>query len=243
MVDTSLRAAPPDWCCYPAFQPVSLRLFLDTADVQAWEEWMPSGLFQGITCNPTLLRRAGLSCSLHQLASLSQRALALGAAELHLQAWGADARAYAGCGRELAALAPERVVVKLPITRDGALAARELVDSGVSVTLTAGYEPHQVVLATALGVTYLAPYLGRLLDLGRDGHAQLIQMQRCVEGLGAPLRLLVASLRQPSDLTILAAAGLDTFTISPALAEALFAVEATLAAAKQFEADALAKPQ
>lgn len=222
---------------------MSLRLFLDTADVQAWEEWLPSGLFHGITCNPTLLRRAGQSCSFDHLASLSHRALALGAAELHLQAWGGDARAYAACSRDLAALAPGRVVVKLPITREGALAARELIDGGVSVTLTAAYESHQVVLAAALGATYLAPYLGRLLDLGRDGHGQLIQMQRCVDGLGAPLRLLVASLRQPSDLPILAAAGLDTFTISPALAEALFAVEATLAAAQQFEADALAALQ
>ena len=63
-------------------------------------------------------------------------------------------------------------------------------------------------------------------------------MRRCIDGLGAPLRLLVASLRQPSDLAILAAAGLDTFTISPALATALFEVEATLAAAQQFELDA-----
>jgi transaldolase len=63
-------------------------------------------------------------------------------------------------------------------------------------------------------------------------------MQRCLDGLDTPLRLLVASLRQPKDLTILAAAGLDTFTISPKLATSLFDIEATLQAAQQFEADA-----
>ena len=75
--------------------------------------------------------------------------------------------------------------------------------------------------------------------LGRDGHTELIRMQRCVRELHSPLRLLVASLRSPNDLALLAAEGLDTFTISPAIAEALFAVEPTEAAAAQFERDAL----
>jgi transaldolase len=70
-------------------------------------------------------------------------------------------------------------------------------------------------------------------------------MQRIVEGVarpvqaGAALRLLVASLRSAEDLARLAAEGLDTFTISPAIAAELFAVEPTLAAADQFESDAL----
>jgi transaldolase len=110
--------------------------------------------------------------------------------------------------------------------------------AGVSITFTACYEPAQVLLAAALGADYLAPYLGRISDLGRDGHAELIRMQRCVDGLASPLRLLVASLRQPDDLARLAAEGLNTFTISPLIAEALFSCGATEAAAAQFERDA-----
>jgi hypothetical protein len=140
----------------PLLQTMRLRLFLDSADVKAWEEWLPSGLFHGITCNPTLLRRAGQPCRLDTLAALTRRALELGAGELHLQAWGADAQAYAACGRELAALAPGQVLVKLPITRFGALAARELIALGMPVTLTAAYEPHQALVATALGLALVA---------------------------------------------------------------------------------------
>ena len=106
------------------------------------------------------------------------------------------------------------------------------------MTFTACYEPAQVLLAVALGVDYIAPYLGRISDQGRDGHAELIRMQRCVQALGSPLRLLVASLRAADDLARLAAEGLNTFTISPAIAEGLFAVEPTEAAALQFELDA-----
>jgi transaldolase len=216
--------------------PMALRLLLDSADPADWDAWLPSGLFQGITTNPTLLRRAGQPCTLDALAALTARALALGAAELHLQAWGADLEA---CGRALAQLAPGRIWVKLPITRAGAAAARSLIAEGWPVTFTACYEPAQVLLAAALGADYIAPYLGRIGDLGRDGHGELVRMQRCVEGVGSTLRLLVASLRSPDDLARLAAEGLDTFTISPAIAAALFAVEPTEAAADQFERDAL----
>ena len=155
--------------------------------------------------------------------------------ELHLQAWGGD---LLTCGRALADLAPERIWIKLPITRAGLEAARDLQADGLRVTFTACYEPAQVLAAIAIGADYIAPYLGRISDLGRDGHAELIRMQRAVDGLGSPLRLLVASLRSPDDLARLAAEGLDTFTISPAIAEALFSVEATEAAARQFELDA-----
>ena len=228
--------------CAAATSPMALRLFLDSADPSAWAEWLPSGLFRGVTTNPTLLRRAAQPCTLEHLAALTALAIEHGVQELHLQAWGSDLLA---CGRALVQLAPGRIWVKLPITRAGASAARSLIAEGCPVTFTACYEPAQVLLAAALGADYIAPYLGRITDLGRDGHAELTRMQRIVEGVApsagarSPLRLLVASLRTPDDLARLAAEGLDTFTISPSIAEALFAVEPTLAATDQFERDAL----
>jgi transaldolase len=226
-----------------------VRLLLDSADPLSWAEWLPTGLFRGVTTNPTLLRRAAQPCRLDHLAALAAQALELGVQELHLQAWGADLLA---CGRALAQLAPGSIWVKLPITKPGAAAARALIAEAIPVTFTACYEPAQVLLAAALGADYIAPYLGRISDQGRDGHAELIRMQRIVDTMNAlnranttaaaqapSLRLLVASLRSPDDLARLAAEGLGTFTISPSIAEALFAVEPTLAAADQFERDAV----
>jgi transaldolase len=96
----------------------------------------------------------------------------------------------------------------------------------------------QVLVAAALGVRYIAPYLGRIGDLGRDGHAELIAMQRALDGVAATTRLLVASLRHPSDVTRLAAGGLSCFTLAPPLAAALIDSDATAAAVAQFERDA-----
>jgi transaldolase len=219
---------------------MTLRLLLDTADPLAWAEWLPTGLFQGVTTNPTLLLRAGRPCTLAELARLTDAALDQGMGEVHLQAWGADAQALEACGLALAALAPGSVLVKLPITRMGIAAARPLIARGVPVTFTACYEVPQVLLAAALGARYIAPYLGRIQDLGRDGLADLTAMQRVLSGVASGTRLLVASLRQPSELTTLAAAGLDCFTLAPPVAAALLGGEATAAAAQQFERDAAA---
>ena len=83
---------------------MALRLFLDSADPKAWQQWLPSGLFHGVTTNPTLLRRAAQPCSLDNLAALSRTALAHGIAELQLQAWGGTEAEMLRCGQALAAL-------------------------------------------------------------------------------------------------------------------------------------------
>ncbi|MEB3332719.1 MAG: transaldolase family protein [Synechococcaceae cyanobacterium] len=221
---------------------MSLRLLLDSAELNAWQAWLPTGLFHGLTTNPTLLRRAGVPCRIEALDALTSQARRLGCRELHLQAWGASAAELIACGQRLAGLDRERVVVKLPLHHDGAAAARALIEAGVPVTLTACYDPPQVLVAAALGASYIAPYLGRISDLGRDGHAELQTMQRCLDGIGSGTRLLVASLRTPADLSRLAAAGVSSFTIAPAIAAALLEHPATLAAAAQFERDAGADP-
>lgn len=214
---------------------MALSLLIDSADPQDWSELWPLGLFQGITTNPLLLQRARRPCTLAALAQLTSEALALGCGELHLQAWGSNAQELLACGQALAALAPDRVVVKLPLTQMGLLAAKPLVEAGERVTLTACYGVAQVLTAAALGCTYVAPYLGRISESGRDGCAEVLHMQRCLAGLGASTRLLVASLRSTDELTHLAPAGIDTFTVAPPLARQLWIHGATETAVAQFE--------
>jgi transaldolase len=216
---------------------VAPHLLLDSADPVAWGELWPLGLFRGLTTNPTLLRKCGHGCDLGRLATLVASARSIGCAELHLQAWGTTNEELLVCGRALLALAPELVVVKLPLTEAGLCAARLLLADGERVTLTACYSAPQVIAAAALGATYVAPYLGRISDGGHDGCAEVISMGRCLQGLGSSTRLLVASLRSVAELTRLAAAGIDTFTLSPQLARQLWCHSATTAAAAQFEAD------
>jgi len=194
-----------------------LRLFLDSADPTSWDQWLPLGVFHGVTTNPLLLERAGQACTLDNLAVLGDRAFALGAQEIHLQAWGEDVDQFVACGRKLATLAPQ-VAVKVPATADGLMAARQLLSEDIAVTLTAVYNAGQVLAAAALGCRYAAPYLGRLDDLGRDGTAEVIAMQELLQNTDSSTRLLAASLRSWDKVVELAWEGLDTFTFGPEVA-------------------------
>ena len=63
---------------------MALRLFLDSADPADWRQWLPTGLFHGVTTNPTLLKRAGQPCDLASLRALSHEALALEIGRAHV---------------------------------------------------------------------------------------------------------------------------------------------------------------
>lgn len=215
-----------------------IRFFLDTADIKKWQTWLPIGLFYGVTTNPLLLKRAKVICAVEQLEELAKQAFSLGAKEVQLQTWGTSVEALINTGKLLAAI-DERIVVKVPVTQIGVQAASQLISQGIRITLTGVYAVHQVLIAAALCADYAAPYLGRINDLGRNGREDLVAMQRSIFGVGSATRILVASIRSVDDITFLATHGMNTFTFSPAIAEAFFDVSATNQAAIDFEQAAL----
>lgn len=212
----------------------SLRFFLDTAELAQWEKWLPTGLFYGVTTNPVLLKAAGVACTHSVLRDLAREAFHHGAQEVQIQTWGRTTEAYLENARELAIVDP-RVVIKVPTNEAGIVAAKILIGEGIRVTLTAVYTPAQALLASVLGASYSAPYLGRMNDAARDGFGDISAMQKAVGATGSATRILVASLRGAGDVARLAAEGLDTFTFSPKVAESFFSDELATAAIEAFE--------
>jgi transaldolase len=113
-----------------------LRLYIDSAEKQDWEAFLPTGLFYGVATNPKLLRKAGLAFEVDHLADLANSAFKLGAMEIHLQVWGREVGKMQEVGKGLADI-DSSVMVKVPITPAGVLCANELIAEGCNVTLTA----------------------------------------------------------------------------------------------------------
>ena len=188
------------------------------------------------TTNPTILERCGVPCTVPEIHSLAKDVYELGAREFMCQAWGGSADELFANGVALSLLpgfpAP---VVKVPVTAVGVEAAARLQEAGVRVCLTACYASTQALVAGSLGVEYLAPYLGRMSDNGKNGLGECATMQQIVDGLGAKTRILVASIRDVESMAELATQGCDTFTFSPDIARALFSERLTEEAARAFE--------
>lgn len=207
------------------------RFYVDSAEVARVTELLTVRLVSGVTTNPTILERAGQR--LADLPALHARWLREGAAEIFFQTWGATAATMLDNAERLADLG-ERVVVKVPATRDGFIVARALTDRGVPVLVTAVYAVAQAVAAAAYGARYIAPYYGRLLDSGRDPVSLIGQMQQACEG--SDTSVLAASLRSPDDVTALRLAGIRFFTAAPDVILAVLGDETSERSAVEFEA-------
>lgn len=209
-----------------------MRLYVDSADRAATEDLLATGLFHGVTTNPTILRRAGRHVG--DLPEVYRWAVAAGAREVFLQSWGDDAAALVRRGEELRSLGDE-VVVKVVASRAGASACAALARQGVPTLLTAVYDPVQAVVAAAAGATYIAPYLGKLAEAGRDAVGTVTAMQELLAATGSPTRILLASLRDAASIATLARHGVTHFTMGPDIAEELFADELTAQAVRTFD--------
>ncbi len=220
---------------------MSFSLLLDAADPEIWAKWMHLGIFHGITTNPTLLKQAGQPCNLKNIKHLSQIAQSIGCKEFHIQAWGNSSNEITNCGLEIGELSTPKmkVNIKIPITKVGCEAASKLIAAKIPITFTACFEAKQVLIASAIGAQYIAPYMGRINDLGRNGIEELIKMQDMLNGIRSKCKILVASIRNTKEIIHLASNGLQTFTINNKIAEDLFQSNETLNAFEIFEADVL----
>lgn len=202
-----------------------MRIFVDSSDHTLWTKYRRAGWAFGATTNPLILQREGKTCTPETYQTMVRAAKDSGLSELQIQATG-DLKQT---GMVIASLW-ENIVVKVPLTAAGLTAATFLIEKGARVTMTAAYATHQMIAASALGVDYIAPYYGRLLEAGQDGDTIVDGMLK----IGGP-RVLLASIRTMAQMEALAARGHDTFTISPDLCAQLGQTEMSDKAADDFE--------
>lgn len=211
------------------------RLYLDSADVRDWDLLVTSGALRCVTCNPILVREAGLAVNLATATHLFAKAQTLGLEELHLQAWPDAHGNWLPVALELAALGTQ-VIVKLPAIQAALPAARTLKRQGARVLLTAVNSTLQGLVAMDLGADYVAPYVGRAQEAGLDAHGLVDALVKLQER-GGPC-VLAASIRSQAMLDRLICQGVGAVTLRAKLLRELGLDPLTVSAIKQFE-DAL----
>lgn len=215
------------------------HLYLDSADLSELRACLPNPVVYGVTTNPTLMKRAGITWS--KLPDFVRACFDLGVTAVQTQVFSADAAGMLADAAILERLAdPGQIVIKIPATRDGLTAGARLIGEGIPVTFTAVYALEQALFAAQLGAAYAAPYLGRLQDAGVDGLALIRQMQELLqqESDGETTRLLVASIRSRAAFLDLLQLGVGSITVPPKLFPELLDHAATLSVEAAFLADA-----
>lgn len=209
-----------------------IRFYADSADLDQVLPLVSDGLVYGVTTNPTILARDGWTYD--TLPRLVHHLEDAGAREIFVQTWGRSYQEMHDNIRRALSFS-DRVVAKVPATRNGFHLAAVLTREKRPVLLTAVYSLAQAVAAGSVGISYIAPYLGRLNDHGRDGDTLVPAMQAALAD--SPTKVLVASVRTPEALAHMVANGVTYITAAPAVLEAAFLDELTEAATAGFEAD------
>lgn len=212
-------------------------LFIDTASPAELDRLIPTNFFAGVTTNPTVLRRAGLTQ--RDVPAIYQHAQGLGAKIFFAQAVGStfgELRESAEAILELGL----NMHLKLPATPVGLQVASELKNAGERILLTAVYDPTQGILAHELGLHWIAPYVGSMQDLGLNGVERTIQLHQILRRHDSRTTVLAASIRRIDDLAALFAAGVPSATLAPPLARYIVSNEHSVEMAQQFEIDAWA---
>jgi len=215
-----------------------MKIYLDSADVRSWS--LPTGCpsVQGVTTNPTLVYQAGLEVALPTYLRLLGAVADHGLAELMLQlprADVADARRWSDALRAEARRLNVALTLKLPCHPDWAPCIDLMGSLGQDFLLTGLSSPVQLLWAHERKARWVAPYVGRLVNDGRNVAAL---MEACVrvQGLGGP-GLLAASIKSPDVLAQLIGWGAEAVTLPPSSLVAWSRDALTEAAMAQFERD------
>lgn len=210
-------------------------LYLDCADIERIRPLAETGIFAGVTTNPTILKKANKGFG--DIESLDKSFLALGLTQRFYQTVGTTVDDIVQSAARILDLGPG-VWVKIPAVGAGLQAAAQL--GGNPLLLTAIYHPTQALIAGQLGVDWIAPYVGRMDDVDGKGIEHTARMVRALHE--SDVDILAASLRSVEVLNQLIDVGVTDFTISPELAHELIYQPRAMGAWQVFEQDAVTTP-
>lgn len=196
-----------------------MKFFIDTANLENIKEAQDLGILDGVTTNPSLMAKEGITGEANVIAHY-KAICDIVDDNVSAEVIATDYEGIIKEGEALAALNP-KIVVKVPMIKDGIKAIKYFTDKGIKTNCTLIFSPGQALLAAKAGATYVSPFLGRLDDISTDG-LQLIEDIRLIfDNYQYPTQILAASIRGPLHIVACAKLGADVITAPLAAITAL----------------------
>ena len=187
-----------------------MKFFIDTANLAQIKEAQDLGILDGVTTNPSLMAKEGISgkeaINKHYV-DICNISDGDGSAEVLSTTYEEMIKE----GDELAAL-HERIVVKIPMIKDGIKALKYFSDKGIKTNCTLIFSPGHALFAANAGANYVSPFLGRLDDISVDGLNLIEEIRLIFDNYHFETEILAASIRSPMHIINCAKIGADVIT-------------------------------
>lgn len=187
-----------------------MKFFIDTANLDQIKEAEALGVLDGVTTNPSLMAKEGITGQdniLKHYVAICEAVEGDVSAEV-------IATDYAGMikeGEALAALHPQ-IVVKIPMIEGGVKALRYFSNQGIKTNCTLVFSAGQALLAAKAGATYVSPFIGRLDDISTDGLNLIQEIREIYDNYEFETEILAASVRHTMHVIDCAKIGADVMT-------------------------------
>ena len=188
-----------------------MKFFVDTAEVSEIIELNDLGMVDGVTTNPSLIKK-----SRRDILEVTKEICSIVSGPVSAEVTATDADKMIAEGRKLAELA-SNIAVKLPLTWDGLRACRVLSQEGKMVNVTLCFAANQALLAAKAGATFISPFIGRLDDINLDGMELIEDIRTIYDNYGFETQILAASIRTANHVLDSARIGADVITAPPAV--------------------------
>ncbi len=193
-----------------------MKFFADTADISDIRALADSGLLDGVTTNPSLIKKSGRDFIevVREIAGIcpgpiSAEVVALDHATMMKEA-------------EVLRKIADNIVIKVPLTPDGLRTCKALADDGTMVNVTLCFSANQALLAAKAGASFISPFVGRHDDIGYPGMELIADIRLIYDNYDFRTEILVASVRNPIHVHDAAKIGADVMTAPPAVIWQMF---------------------
>lgn len=189
-----------------------MLFFVDTANLDHIREAASLGILDGVTTNPSLMAKEGITGEKNILQHYRDICKIVGEdKDVSAEVIATD---YAGMVREGKQLADlhDNIVVKVPMTKDGIKAIAHFTEEGIRTNCTLVFSAGQAILAAKAGATYLSPFIGRIDDINWDGMSLIKEIVDIYTLQAYETAVLAASIRSPLHIVQAAKAGADVVT-------------------------------
>jgi transaldolase len=187
-----------------------MKFFIDTANLAQIKEANELGILNGVTTNPSLMAKEGIKGQ-EAIFKHYKTICEMVDGDISAEVVSTEVNAIIEEGKKLAAIHP-RIVVKVPMIKDGVKAIKWFTDNGIRTNCTLCFSAGQAILAAKAGALYISPFIGRIDDTGWNGVQLIEQIVKIYRVQGFKTQVLAASIRYPNHIVQCAEAGADVCT-------------------------------
>ena len=187
-----------------------MKFFIDTANLDQIKEAQDLGVLDGVTTNPSLMAKEGITGGENILKHYMDICEAVDG-DVSAEVISVDFEGMIKEGEELASL-HSQIVVKIPMIKDGIKALKYFSDKNIKTNCTLVFSAGQALLAAKAGATYVSPFIGRLDDISTDGLGLIDEIRLIYDNYSFETEILAASIRHTMHVVDCAKLGADVMT-------------------------------